>query len=89
MMKGADNGSVSAERFNAITHLVGLFMMLAISWVLIWFGYTKNWENAFGVTFFTVGMLLMYLASVTYHFGNRGQKASSSCASLTTYQSTF
>ena len=73
-MNGAGKTSATAERFNAFTHLAGLLMMLAISWVLIWFGYTKNWENAFGVTFFTVGMLLMYLASVTYHFWKPGTK---------------
>lgn len=73
-MNGARKSSATAELFNACTHLVGLLMMLAISWVLIWFGYTKNWENAFGVTFFTVGMLLMYLASVTYHFWKPGTK---------------
>jgi len=56
------------ELFNAITHLVGLCLVPCISWVLIWFGYAKNWQNALGVTFFTVGMLLMYLASSLYHW---------------------
>lgn len=57
----------SSELFNTLTHFVGLCLMLCISWVLIWFGYNKNWENAFGVTFFTVGMILMYVASSLYH----------------------
>lgn len=64
------------EIFNTLTHLVGLCLVPSISWVLIWFGYAKNWENAFGVTFFTVGMLLMYLASSLYHWwkpGTRGK----------------
>lgn len=56
------------EVFNALTHFIGLCMVPCISWVLIWFGYAKNWQNAFGVTFFTVGMLLMYLASSLYHW---------------------
>lgn len=57
----------SEERFNTITHLVGLCLVPCISWVIIWFGYVKSWQHAFGVTFFTVGMLLMYLASFLYH----------------------
>ena len=60
------------EIFNITTHLVGLCLVPCISWVLIWLGYAKNWENAFGVTFFTVGMLLMYLASVLYHWWKPG-----------------
>jgi len=56
------------ELFNTLTHFVGLCLVPCISWVLIWFGYAKNWENAIGVTFFTVGMLLMYLASSLYHW---------------------
>lgn len=62
------------ELFNAITHFVGLCLVPCISWVLIWFGYAKNWENALGVTFFTVGMLLMYLASSLYHWWKPGTK---------------
>lgn len=58
----------SEERFNSITHLVGLCLVPCISWVIIWFGYVKSWQHAFGVTFFTVGMLLMYLASFLYHW---------------------
>ena len=54
--------------FSMLTHLVGLCLMLAISWVLLWFGYAKNWQNALGVTFFTVGMVLMYVASTLYHW---------------------
>lgn len=64
------------ELFNSLTHLVGLCLVPCISWVLIWFGYAKNWQNALGVTFFTVGMLLMYLASSLYHWwkpGTRGK----------------
>ena len=33
----------SSELFNTLTHFVGLCLMLCISWVLIWFGYNKNW----------------------------------------------
>lgn len=65
------------ERFNALTHFIGLCLVPCISWVLIWFGYAKNWQNALGVTFFTVGMLLMYLASSLYHWwkpGTRGKE---------------
>lgn len=64
------------ELFNTLTHFVGLCLVPCISWVLIWFGYAKNWQNALGVTFFTVGMLLMFLASSLYHWwrpGTRGK----------------
>jgi len=56
------------EKFSAITHTVGLCLVPCIAWVIIWLGYSKNWEMAFGATFFTVGMLLMYLASCFYHW---------------------
>lgn len=62
------------ELFNTLTHFVGLCLVPCISWVLIWFGYAKNWQNAIGVTFFTVGMLLMYLASSLYHWWKPGTK---------------
>lgn len=65
------------ELFNTLTHFVGLCLVPFISGVIIWFGYTKNWENAFGVTFFSVGMLLMYLASSLYHWwrpNSRGKR---------------
>jgi hemolysin III len=61
------------EIFNTLTHFVGLCLVPCISWVLIWFGYTKSWQHAFGVTFFTVGMLLMYLASSMYHWWRPGR----------------
>lgn len=64
------------ELFNTVTHLVGLCLVPCISWVLIWFGYSRNWQNAMGVTFFTVGMLFMYLVSSLYHWwkpGTRGK----------------
>ena len=51
------------ELFSAITHTVGLCLVPCIAWVIIWLGYTKNWEMAFGATFFTVGMLMMYIVS--------------------------
>lgn len=57
-----------AEMFNTISHLVGLCLTVSMTWVIIWLGYTKNWEMAFGATFFTVGMVLMYVASTLYHF---------------------
>lgn len=62
--------------FNTLTHFVGLCLVPCISWVIIWFGYRQGWEGGFGVTFFTVGMLLMYLASSMYHWwrpGSRGK----------------
>ena len=54
--------------FNTISHLVGLCLTVSMTWVILWLGYSKNWEMAFGATFFTVGMVLMYVASSLYHF---------------------
>lgn len=61
------------EVFNTMTHFVGLCLVPCISWVIIWLGYRKSWQNAFGVTFFTVGMMLMYLASSMYHWWRPGR----------------
>lgn len=64
--------SPTSERFNTITHLVGLCLVPCIAWVIIWLGYSRNWEMAFGTTFFTVGMLMMYLVSFLYHWWRPG-----------------
>jgi hemolysin III len=60
------------QLFSAITHTVGLCLVPCIAWVIIWLGYTKNWEMAFGATFFTVGMLMMYIVSCMYHWWKPG-----------------
>jgi len=57
-----------SELFNTITHGIGLILTAAIAWVILWMGYTKNWEMAFGATFFTVGLVMMYLVSSLYHW---------------------
>ena len=64
----AKSKRTKSDYFSAVTHTIGLGLMLCIAWVIIYLGYTKNWEMAFGATFFTVGMLLMYLASCFYHW---------------------
>jgi hemolysin III len=69
----ATAGRSREEIFNTLTHFVGLCLVPCISWVIIWLGYAKSWQNAFGVTFFTVGMLLMYLASSMYHWWRPGK----------------
>lgn len=56
------------ERFNTVTHLAGVVFTLAAAWVILKLGYESNWKNAFGVTFFTCGMLIMYAASTLYHW---------------------
>lgn len=58
----------TSELLNTLTHFVGLCLTACISWVIIWLGYTKNWEMAFGSTFFTVGLIMMYLVSSLYHW---------------------
>ena len=61
------------ERFNTITHLAGVLFTFAAAWIILKLGYESNWKNAFGVTFFTCGMLLMYAASTLYHWWMPGR----------------
>lgn len=68
-------GGGSSERFSAITHTVGLALVPCIAWVLIWLGYTRNWEMAFGTTFFTIGMLTMYIVSCLYHWAHKSSRS--------------
>lgn len=56
------------ERLNTLTHLAGVVFTLVAAWFVLRLGYEKDWQNAFGTTFFTVGMLLMYAASTVYHW---------------------
>lgn len=51
-------------------------MTLGVAWIIIRLGYRQGWQNAFGVTTFTAGMLMMFAASTLYHWhgglaGNR------------------
>ncbi len=61
------------ERFNTLTHLAGVVFTLIAAWFILRLGYTSNWKNAFGTTFFTCGMLLMYAASTLYHWQMPGR----------------
>lgn len=56
------------ELFNTLTHLAGVVFTLIAAWFVLKLGYAQGWKNAFGVTFFTCGMLLMYAASTLYHW---------------------
>lgn len=56
------------ECFNTLTHLCGVLFTLIAAWYILNIGYESNWKNAFGTTFFTCGMLLMYAASCLYHW---------------------
>ena len=61
------------ERFNTLTHLAGVVFTLAAAWFILKLGYGSNWKNAFGTTFFTCGMRLMYAASTLYHWAMPGK----------------
>ncbi len=56
------------EIFNTLTHLAGVILTLSVAWIIIKLGYESDWKNAFGVTFFTSGMLLMFAFSTLYHW---------------------
>lgn len=64
------------EIFNTLTHLAGVVFTLSVAWVIIRYGYRQNWQHAFGVTFFTSGMLLMYACSTLYHWWLPGKTKS-------------
>ena len=61
------------ERFNTLTHLAGVVFTLIAAWFILRLGYSQGWKNAFGTTFFTCGMLLMYAASTLYHWWMPGR----------------
>ena len=61
------------ERFNTLTHLAGVVFTLIAAWFILRLGYQSGWKNAFGTTFFTCGMLLMYAASTLYHWWMPGR----------------
>ena len=61
------------ERFNTLTHLTGVAFTLAPAWIILRLGYASNWKHAFGTTFFTCGMLMMYAASSLYHWWMPGK----------------
>lgn len=56
------------ELFNTLTHLAGVVFTLSTAYILLRLGYASNWRHAFGTTFFTCGMLLLYAASTLYHW---------------------
>lgn len=61
------------ERFNTLTHLAGVVFTLIAAWFILRLSYQAGWKNAFGTTFFTCGMLLMYAASTLYHWWMPGR----------------
>ena len=61
------------ERFNTLTHLAGVVFTLIAAWFILRLGYQAGWKNAFGTTFFTCGVLLMYAASTLYHWWMPGR----------------
>ena len=61
------------ERFNTLTHLAGVVFTLIAAWFILRLSYQARWKNAFGTTFFTCGMLLMYAASTLYHWWMPGR----------------
>lgn len=65
------------EIFNTLTHLAGVVFTLTMAWIILRLGYRASWRYAFGVTFFTCGMLIMYACSTFYHWWlpGRGKRA--------------
>ena len=61
------------EIFNTATHLAGVILTLSLAWIILNLSYRTNWQYAFGVTFFTCGMLIMFAASTIYHWWMPGK----------------
>lgn len=56
------------EIANTLTHLVGVIIALSAGIMLINKGIDSHWQNLLGISIFSVGMLLMYMASTIYHW---------------------
>ncbi|MBO5795031.1 MAG: hemolysin III family protein, partial [Bacteroides sp.] len=66
-------GRSKEEVLNTLTHLVGVLFTLSMAWLILKLSYEANWKHAFGVTFFTCGMLIMYACSTLYHWWKPGK----------------
>ncbi len=56
------------ENLNTITHLAGVILTLSLAWKLLDLAYSTSVQYAMGITFFTVGMLVMFACSALYHW---------------------
>lgn len=61
------------EISNTLTHLAGVIFTLLSAWGLLILAYADSWQKAMGVTFFVVGMLIMYSFSTVYHWAMPGR----------------
>lgn len=61
------------ELLNTLTHLAGVVFTLSMAWLILKMGYGAGWQHAFGVTFFTCGMLIMFAGSTLYHWWMPGR----------------
>lgn len=59
------------ELGNTWTHLIGVIFALSSIW-MVWPAIDTSWQMAFGVFFFIIGMLLMFLSSTIYHWVRPG-----------------
>ena len=62
----------SEEIFNTLTHLAGVLFTLSVAWIILRMGYSSSWQHALGVTFFSVGMLIMFSLCTHSHWWRRG-----------------
>lgn len=61
------------EIANTLTHLLGILVACATGGVLITKALQSSWQSLLGVIVFSVGMLLMYVASTVYHWALPGK----------------
>lgn len=60
------------EKGNTWTHLVGVVFALSSIW-MVWPAVHAGWQMTIGVTFFIVGMFVMFLSSTLYHWVRPGK----------------
>ncbi|WP_303660465.1 hemolysin III family protein [Bacteroides caecimuris] len=72
-MKQEIKKRTSEEIFNTLTHLAGVVLTLSLAWIILDLGYNSGWQHAFGVTFFTCGMIVMFVFSTIYHWWMPGK----------------
>lgn len=56
------------EIANTLTHLAGVIIAIFAGVLLINKGIGSAWQNLLGISIFSIGMLLMYMASTIYHW---------------------
>lgn len=61
------------EIHNTLTHLVGAISAASLMWLLIVLAIPKGWQWMMGVLIMSIGTILMYSFSTSYHWTHEGR----------------